>query len=560
MKETFGKMYYAKKGGHPFWFISGARPTMMINRIIPSCYMPEPNLARVPDNTANVEHLKWLMMRYPLEIESKPEWDNRVKKLKKYGEIAKKTKVLKQVIPSPKFKGELLDYQKECLDFLQKTQGHALIADEMGLGKTVETLAYLASAKQSLPCLVIAPLVTLRNWEREITKFLGKSKIHLIRSGKQGDLGNYDFYVVNYEMIWRRIDDIVKLPLRTLILDEVQSIRSRSTKKYESIKELAGLETINNRIGLSGTPIYNRGSEVWSICDIIRPGMLGAFNEFSRTFCSMDYRGNYYVESDKRDTLREELRDKIMLRRKKTEVLKELKDKIRYKETVESDLDYYEAELEKIRAKLEETQKNAKTSFEMTSAYQRASESERQAAGIAKLPHVVKFVENIMEMEEAVVVFCHHRALHEMLYKSLEKYNPARIIGGQTDNERQKEIDRFQHDGDHKDNPWTQTNLLIAGLRAGNMGINLTRASYVVFAELDWTPAIHRQAEDRLHRIGQEKTVFAYYLIGEGTLDESVAKVLVDKSLEIDTVMDDKVESYENEEKAQQILARINKK
>jgi SNF2 family DNA or RNA helicase len=101
---------------------------------------------------------------------------------------------------------------------------------------------------------------------------------------------------------------------------------------------------------------------------------------------------------------------------------------------------------------------------------------------------------------------------------------------------------------------------MIAGLRAGNLGINLTKARYVIFAELDWSPAIHRQAEDRLHRIGQKNTVFAYYLIGNGTLDDHVADILVDKAFEIDSVMDEKEESFENKEKARLILAQIHDK
>lgn len=101
---------------------------------------------------------------------------------------------------------------------------------------------------------------------------------------------------------------------------------------------------------------------------------------------------------------------------------------------------------------------------------------------------------------------------------------------------------------------------MIAGLRAGNVGINLTRAKYVIFAELDWSPAIHRQAEDRLHRIGQKNTVFAYYLIGNGTLDDHVANILVDKSYEIDEIMDESTENYENKNKAELILAQIQDK
>ena len=119
-------------------------------------------------------------------------------------------------------------------------------------------------------------------------------------------------------------------------------------------------------------------------------------------------------------------------------------------------------------------------------------------------------VKGIMEIEESVVVFCHHKAIHKLLHEQLTEFSPVSIIGGQSDKDRQNSIDDFQ-DG--------KSNLMIAGLRAGNVGINLSRARYVVFAELDWSPAIHRQAEDRLHRLGQKNTVFAYYLVGDGTLD-----------------------------------------
>ncbi|MGC1708852.1 MAG: C-terminal helicase domain-containing protein, partial [Nitrosotalea sp.] len=152
---------------------------------------------------------------------------------------------------------------------------------------------------------------------------------------------------------------------------------------------------------------------------------------------------------------------------------------------------------------------------------------------------------------ESVVVFCHHKAIHGLLHKSLHEYSPSSIIGGQTDKVRQDNIDRFQNG---------ETKLMIAGLRAGNVGINLSRARYVIFAELDWSPAIHRQAEDRLHRIGQKNTVFAYYLMGNGTLDDHVANVLVDKSYEIDAIMDEKEETFEDKDKAELILAQIHDK
>jgi len=308
----------------------------------------------------------------------------------------------------------------------------------------------------------------------------------------------------------KRLDDLRYLKIKTIVCDEVQNLRSKTTKKYAAIKQIAGFDSIKYRIGLSGTPIYNRGSEIWPIVDILRPGMLGNFKEFCEYFCYVNDKGKAIVLENKRESLREQLRRHVMLRRKKSDVLKELKEKVRYKEVIDADVKLYKQELHKIWNKFQEEQKTAESTFDKSASYQRAIQSERQAAGIAKLPHVINFVENIMEIEESVVVFCHHKAIHSLLHEQLKQFSPAWIIGGQTDKFRQEQIDKFQNG---------ETKLLIAGLRAGNVGINLTRARYVIFAELDWSPAIHQQAEDRLHRIGQKNTVFAYYLIGNGTLD-----------------------------------------
>ena len=169
---------------------------------------------------------------------------------------------------------------------------------------------------------------------------------------------------------------------------------------------------------MSGTPIYNRGSEIWPIVDILKPGLLGSFKEFCEYFCYVNDKGKAIVLENKRTSLGNELRKHVMLRRKKQDVLKELKDKVRYKEVIDSDIKYYTSELSKIWEKLEEEQKYAETAFEKSSSYRRAIESERQAAGVAKLPHVINFVNNIMEIEESVVVFCHHKAIHKLLHEN----------------------------------------------------------------------------------------------------------------------------------------------
>src|SRR5579885_993811 len=543
------------------WKLTGDRAVSMVARVIPQAwYGNGPDEAIVPDTQQNVQKIKWLIDRYPLEIKSKLIWNRKMQRAveptKKWTRIEK----LRKATPGPQFRGNLLDFQREGLDFLLKSYGNALLADEMGLGKTVQTLAYLATEKQTFPVLIVAPLVTHNNWQREIQKFLKKRSRNgriieeeypssvLIRTGKSQEIGKYDVYIINYDLLHKRIDDLSKLNIKTIVCDEVQHLRSKTTKKYTAVKKLAALDSVKYRVGLSGTPIYNRGSEIWPIVDILRPGLLGTFDEFCEYFCYVNEKGKAIVLENKRASLGEELRKHVMLRRKKSDVLKELKDKVRYKELIDSDINYYQAELGKIWERLEEEQKSATSAFDKFSSYKRAIQSERQAAGIAKVPHVIEFVKNIMEIEESVVVFCHHKAIHELLHKNLSEYLPSSIIGGQTDKERQDNIDKFQNG---------ETKLMIAGLRAGNVGINLSRAKYVIFAELDWSPAIHRQAEDRLHRIGQKNTVFAYYLIGNGTLDDHVANVLVDKSYEIDAIMDEKEEPFENKDKAELILAQI---
>ena len=547
------------------WKVTGDRAVSMISRLVTQAWYGENvNEIIIPDSDESVKQIKMILDRYPLEILSKSAWQRKIVKTFAPKPTLPPVKLkLKKAKTGEQFRGKLLNFQKEGLDFLLKSSGNALLADEMGLGKTVQTLSYVATEKQTFPVLVVAPLVTLNNWEREISKFLKKKSrngrivdadspsVTIIRTGKSKELPKTDIYIINYELLFKRYDDLSKVGIKTIVCDEVHNLRSKTTQKYKAVKKLGALDSVKYRIGLSGTPIYNRGSEIWPIIDILKPGLLGSFKEFCEYFCYVNEKGKAIVLENKRASLRNELQKHVMLRRKKSDVLKELKDKVRYKEVIASDTEYYLEELDKIWKKLEEEQKDAETEFSKSASYQRAIQSERQIAGVAKLPHVINFVKNIMEIEESVVVFCHHKVIHKLLHESLEEFSPVSIIGGQTDSVRQDQIDKFQK-GESK--------LMIAGLRAGNVGINLTRAKYVIFAELDWSPAIHRQAEDRLHRIGQKNTVFAYYLIGNGTLDDHVANILVDKSYEIDEIMDESTENYENKNKAELILAQIQDK
>jgi SNF2 family DNA or RNA helicase len=565
--ENFGTLEYVldKYSKIWSWKVTGDRAVNMISRLVPEAWYGEnQNEVIIADSTDSIKQLKLMMDRYPLEILSKSIWQRKIVKTYAPKPVLPPIKhKLKRAKTGEQFRGKLMNFQKEGLDFLLKSSGNALLADEMGLGKTVQTLSYVSTEKQTFPVLIVAPLVTLKNWEREIEKFLKKKSrngrivpsespsVTLIRTGKSEELPKTDIYVINYELLLKRSNDLEKVGIRTIVCDEVHNLRSKTTQKYKAVKKLAALSTVRYRIGLSGTPIYNRGSEIWPIIDILKPGLLGSFKEFCEYFCYVNDKGKAIVLENKRASLRNELQKHVMLRRKKSDVLKELKDKVRYKEVIASDTEYYLDELDKIWQKLESEQKEAQTEFSKSASYHRAIQSERQIAGVAKIPHVINFVKNIMEIEESVVVFCHHKVIHKLLHESLQEFSPVSIIGGQSDDTRQDQIDKFQK-GESK--------LMIAGIRAGNVGINLTRAKYVIFAELDWSPAIHRQAEDRLHRIGQKNTVFAYYLIGNGTLDDHVANILVDKSYEIDAIMDETVDTFENKDKAALILAQIQDK
>ena len=565
--ENFGTLEYVQDKYSKLWCwkITGSLAIDKISSLTSKAWYGEnEHEVIIEDSTESIKQLKLLMDRYPLEILSKTVWQRKI--VKTYAPKPTLPPIkhkLKRAKTGEQFRGKLMNFQKEGLDFLLKSSGNALLADEMGLGKTVQTLSYVSTEKQTFPVLIVAPLVTLNNWEREIQKFLKKKSrngrilesespsVTLIRTGKSKELPKSDIYVINYELLLKRSDDLEQVGIRTIVCDEVHNLRSKTTQKYKAVKKPAALPSVHYRIGLSGTPIYNRGSEIWPIIDILKPGLLGSFKEFCEYFCYVNEKGKAIVLENKRASLRNELQKHVMLRRKKADVLKELKDKVRYKQVIASDTDYYLEELDKIWKKLESEQKEAQTEFSKSASYHRAIQSERQIAGVAKLPHVINFVKDIMEIEESVVVFCHHKVIHKLLHESLQYFSPVSIIGGQSDSLRQDQIDKFQK-GESK--------LMIAGIRAGNVGINLTKAKYVIFAELDWSPAIHRQAEDRLHRIGQKNTVFAYYLIGNGTLDDHVASILVDKSYEIDAIMDETVDTYENKDKAALILAQIQEK
>lgn len=428
---------------------------------------------------------------------------------------------------------------------------------------TPEALSFIATKPKLMPVVIVAPLVTLINWKREIEKFIklhrtqnsqhepfeddvGTPKIKLIRSGTPENLPIADFYLINYELIGKRIKDILNVKPKIVVYDEIHYIRNDSTKKYDACKVLARSHTIQHRIGLSGTPVYNKGIEIFNICEILKPGIFGDRSEFIRKYC-MNWFQNKTTE-DGKNALKKILLDTIMIRRKKIDVLHDLPEKIRIKQTLDIDTKMYDSQIKRLVDDITETKKNLESLkdtdkddglFVLNNKIRGPSTEERKIAGMAKAPFVVKYITELLENypDEKFVVFCHHQMVRDVLLEGLSKFKPMKITGGQNDKERQYNIDNFQN-GDSK--------VIICGLRSGSIGINLTSSAYVIFAELDWTPSVHRQAEDRIHRIGQKRQVFAHYLEGAGTFDEVLSNILLEKSVEINGILGDKMEVINN--------------
>ena len=520
----------------------------------------------------SVRKINMILREYPMDVRGTHMWNDLLVDMGKKKRIEQSTSRLEPVTPAPRrFKGTLLPFQKLGLDFILKTDGTALVADEMGLGKTVQTLAFVAQRPECLPAVVVAPLVTLENWKREILRFLRLDaekgprmpEIRIIRAGKAGALEPADFYLINYELVHKRIGDIMTANPRLVVFDEIQNIRNSDTYKTHSCARLAGHGSVRHRIGLSGTPIYNRGEEIYGMTEVIMPGIFGTKEQFTQMFYEMEDDYGYAVPVFKEDRLSKFLQKRVMIRRKKKEVLADLPDKSRLQQEVSIDSGMYKSKVREMYAQIAEAKKELEAHKTEEERKARLAElnkrilemrvRERQAAGLAKAPYIAEYMAEMLDdyEDEKFVVFCHHKTVHKILYDGLWRFNPAQIIGGQSDQARQEAIDRFQGSLDCR--------VIICGLRAGNLGINLTKASYVIFAELDWSPAIHRQAEDRLHRIGQKSAVFAHYLVGLGTFDEYIVSVLVSKSAEIDAALGDTSEETNNRKALELLEAKFGK-
>ncbi len=515
--HTYGTLSYNRKS--KCWTVKGdPSVTEMCKRLFPGSQGSKRGEARFTAHRRMVGELCWLMLRFPLTIAPRDRamWDKAVADARAHAirEAIAARLPERMTPPEGTFTGELRPFQQEGLSFLMH-HDRCLLADEMGLGKTVQALAYLAGS-EAFPALVIPPAHLTRNWTEETARFLrlrGEApRIHVIRGLKPYDLPEADVYIMHYLLLRGWKDTLPQLGFKAVIFDEVQELRHAGTEKYSAASLLS--ESCERVIGLSGTPIYNTGGEIWNVINILDFHVLGDWESFSREWC-YGYGSGVVVKPEQLgDFLR---REGLMLRRTKKEVLKELPPKRR----AVQELDWNDKLYAQLMAPVLPDVIRWKTDGSLTASAramleESISQQVRQATGIAKAPYVCQFVRALLDAGEKVLLFAHHHAVMDTYKEELKPYHPGFITGRETISAKADAVARFMSG---------RTDVLCISLRAAS-GLNLQRATCVVFGELDWSPAVHSQAEDRAHRMGQEDSLLCYYLVAPQGSDAAMQEAL----------------------------------
>lgn len=534
-RRTYGTLSYNKRRN--CWVVKGEPGvTELCKRLFPGTETSRRGEARFTAHRRIVGELNWLMLRYPLKVRSADmaRWEAALSDARDYvvrREMARQ--MPERVTPSPTtFLGKLTPFQEEGLAFLLRTE-RGLLADEMGLGKTVQALAML-SETGAYPALIVAPPHLMRNWESEIARFVqkpdgGPLTVHVVKGLKPYALPQADIYLMHYLLLrgWKEALPDAAIP--TVIFDEIQELRHSGTEKYSAASLLS--ESAQRVIGLSGTPIYNRGAEIWNVVNILDYHFLGDYESFTREWC-YGY-GNQIVA--KPELLGEKLREEgLMLRRTKQEVLKELPPKRRLVMPIDSDDAVYRRLMQPMAQTLYQLKNDREATNSQRALWEMEVErGERQATGIAKAPYVAQFIRALLDADERVLLFAHHHEVMDIYKRELKAYSPAFITGRETPAMKERSVERFMTG---------RTNLCCISLRAA-AGLNLQRASCVVFGELDWSPAVHSQAEDRAHRMGQTDSILCYYLVSSGGSDQDMQDALGLKVSQFVALMGDEPQS-----------------
>ena len=466
------------------------------------------------------------------------------------------------LVPEP-YASKLRKFQIEGVTYARDKK-KCFIADEMGLGKTVQALVTV-ELENAYPCVIVCPVSLKFNWRNEVDKWLPHRKVSIVSSksfwefGVESFDGSADFYVINYEGLKNHYDELEQWNFKGLICDESHYLKNEDAKRTHLMVKLTKekAEKLEVILLLTGTAILNRPNEIIAQLKIIdRFKLFGSDTRFLREFAVMSYNGTV-IGSKNLEILNQRLRETCYIRRKKVDVLRELPDKQSDKIPVEitNREEYNRAEEDLVNFILNSEVTNAKflaeldaknldpvTRFMAIQDY-KAQKSEsatraetlvrieilKQVVARGKLTAVKEWIDDLLEStEEKLVVF----ASHVEIQKHLQNAYPgtARVDADDDVSIRQANVDKFQNDPNCR--------IIVCSLQAGGLGITLTAASKVITVELGWNPAIHQQAEDRLHRIGQKNSVNAYYFVGIDTIDDWIMELLQKKAVVVQATVE----------------------
>ena len=456
---------------------------------------------------------------------------------------------------------KLFEHQKSGIEFL-KNKGKAILADEMGLGKTRQ--AILAAGGKAL---IVCPASLKINWEREIRLMFPEAKVQIIDS--KGDIYlEADWNIINYDILEKRIENIEMLiscgRIDTLILDEAHYIKGKSIrasvitggrvkKKSGEVLKFEGLaKRIKNVYCLTGTPLLNRPIELFNLLTAIgHPlGGYGRRSGFAKRYCGAFLRMIYArggrqirILDESGSSNLEELRENLkgwLLRRKKKDVI-DLPDKIvtvmEVEMTREAKKEYDTAWDRYLQFITENPLPERDIDNILMARHLVEIQKLKQVCSRSKVDRIVSDVRNAVEQGEKIIIFSQYTETISRIAmairsgsKGIEPIKCVTLTGADDMNERQKAVDAFQTDESVK--------VFVANIKAGGVGLNLTEGNIVMFADMDWSPETHRQAEDRAHRIGQKEMVNVYYYVAMKTIEEDIVGILNDKKNVMDQILE----------------------
>lgn len=415
---------------------------------------------------------------------------------------------------------------------------HGFIGDEQGLGKTVQGITYMA-AKKAFPFIVACPASLIINWQREVGKWLPKKKIFMATGQTPYDDYPGDVVIVSYSVIKFHVAGLKMISPLGLLLDESQKIKNKKAGCTKAVFELAGYRTskdgkllppkthtFKNIVCLSGTPVLSRPREFLTQLKLL--GLTRLFKSewyYLNRYCGP--KRNYFGMTFDGASNEMEL-NRILcgsghyVRRRKREVLKDLPDKQYAVVSINlgsAGLREYRRAEKDIAARLKK-EKNKVVQLAMI-------EELKQLSAKLKMPTVLSWLETFLESDEKILVFATHRLVVEEI---AGKFKAPTLYGGMSAKKKQAAIDKFQTD--------YKTKIMVLNITAGGVGHTITAANNVAFVEFGWTPAEHKQAEDRAHRIGQTQTVTIWHLVAWETIEREILEKLQSKSKVVDAVTD----------------------